>query len=186
MVAQISVGAMDGIRQWIKYGVIIGAVIVLCLAIRKLLKKDVTLLGAVLAGVVALYIGLTRDVSTSSTPTLISVQNFLAYGGMAFGAFGAVYFYKSDKRFAVLCLIEALAMIFMTIGTDTGSIFFRVYMAMPAAIWLPAPATPSTATQSVREPAIRCMKWFASSRLPLTPISINPSPISSGSPEDIF
>lgn len=134
MVAQIAVGAMDGARQWIKYGVVIGAVIVLCLVIRKLVKKDVTLLGAILAGAVALYIGFTRDVSTSSMPTLISVQNFLAYGGMAFGAFGAVWFYKSDRRFAVLCLMEALAMIFMTIGTDTGSIFFRVYMAMPAAI----------------------------------------------------
>lgn len=134
MVAQIGVGAMDGIRQWIKYGVIIGVVIVLCLLVRKLWKKDVTLLGAVLAAAVALYIGLTRDVSTSSTPTLISVQNFIAYGGMVFGAFGAVWFYKSHKRLAVICLMEALAMIFMTIGTDTGSIFFRVYMAMPAAI----------------------------------------------------
>ncbi len=134
MVAQVMVGAMDGARQWVKYGVVIGAVIVLCLLVRKLWKKDVTLLGAVLAGAVALYIGLTRDVTYSSMPTLISVQNFLAYGGMAFGAFGAVWFYKSDKRFAAICLMEALVMIFMTIGTDTGSIFFRVYMAMPAAV----------------------------------------------------
>ena len=134
MLAQVGVGAMDGLRQWIKYGVVIGAVIVLCLLIRKLWKKDVTLLGAVLAGAAAVYIGVTRDVSVSSTPTLLSVQNFIAYGGMAFGAFSAVWFYKSEKRFAVLCLMEALAMIFMTIGTDTGSIFFRVYMAMPAAV----------------------------------------------------
>ncbi len=134
MVAQVMVGALDGARQWVKYGVIIGAVIVLCLIVKKLWKKDVTLLGAVLAGAVALYIGFTRDVMYSSMPTLISVQNFLAYGGMAFGAFGAVWFYKSDKRFAAICLMEALAMIFMTIGTDTGSIFFRVYMALPAAV----------------------------------------------------
>ena len=51
-----------------------------------------------------------------------------------FGAFGAVWFYKKDRRFAMICLMEALAMIFMTIGTDTGSIFFRVYMALPAAV----------------------------------------------------
>ena len=134
MVAQVMVGAMDGARQWVKYGVVIGAVIVLCLIVKKLWKKDVTLLGAVLAGIVALYIGFTRDVMYSSMPTLISVQNFIAYGGMAFGAFGAVWFYKSDKRFASICFMEALAMIFMTIGTDTGSIFFRVYMALPAAV----------------------------------------------------
>ena len=134
MVAQVAIGAMDGARQWIKYGVIIGAVIVLCLIVKKLWKKDVTLIGAVLAGAVAVYIGFTRDVQYTSMPTLISVQNFIAYGGMAFGTFGAVWFYKSDKRFAALCLMEALAMIFMTIGTDTGSIFFRVYMALPAAV----------------------------------------------------
>ena len=134
MLAQVGIGAMDGLRQWIKYGVLIGAVIVVCLLIKKIWKKDMTMAGAVFAGAVAIYIGVTRDVSVSSTPTLLSVQNFLAYGGIAFGAFGAVWFYKSDKRFAALCLMEALAMIFMTIGTDTGSIFFRVYMALPAAV----------------------------------------------------
>lgn len=134
MLAQVGVGAMDAVRQWIKHGVIIGAVIILCLMIRKIFKKDVTLLGALFAGAIALYIGLTRDVSYSSTPTLLSVQNFIAYGGIAIGAFGAVWFYKSDKRFAVLCLMEALSMLFMTIGTDTGSIFFRVYMGLPAAV----------------------------------------------------
>lgn len=134
MISQVLIGAMDGARQWIKYGVIIGAVIVLCLVIRKLTKKDVTLFGAILAGAVALYLGFTRDVQYTSMPTLLSVQNFIAYGGMVFGAFGAVWFYKKDRRFAMICLMEALAMIFMTIGTDTGSIFFRVYMALPAAV----------------------------------------------------
>ena len=134
MLAQVSIGAMDGARQWIKYGVVIGAVIVFCLLIKKLAKKDMTWLGAIAAAAAAVYLGFTREVSTSSQPTLISVQNFLAYGGIAFGAFGAVWFYKKDKRFASICLMEALAMIFMTIGTDTGSIFFRVYMALPAAV----------------------------------------------------
>ena len=138
MIAKIGVGAMDGARQWVKYGAIIGVIILLCLVIRKLWKKDVTWIGAVLAGVAALYIGFTRDVSTSSTPTLISVQNFLAYGGILFGIVGAFWFGRKSKdqnqRFAILCLIEAVSVLALTIGTDTGSIFFRVYMALPAAI----------------------------------------------------
>ena len=134
MVAQVAIGVMDGVRQWIKYGVVMGAVILLCLILKKVLKKDMTLPGALAAGAVALVIGFTRDVAYTSMPTLISVQNFLAYGGMAFGAYGAVWFYKKDKRFAAVCLMEALSMIFMTIGTDTGSIFFRVYLALPAAV----------------------------------------------------
>ena len=40
MVAQVAIGAMDGARQWVKYGVIIGVVIILCLVIKKILKKD--------------------------------------------------------------------------------------------------------------------------------------------------
>ena len=134
MLRQVSIGAMDGMRQWIKYGVLIGGITLLCLIVKKLWKKDLTLLGALAAGAFALYIGVTRDVSVSSTPTLLSVQNFLAYGGVAFGIFGAVWFYRSDKKFAVLCLMEAMSMMFMTIGTDTGSIFFRVYMALPAIV----------------------------------------------------
>lgn len=134
MVTQIMIGVMDGARQWVKYGIIIGAVMIVCFLVKKVWKKDITLPGAILAGAIAMYIGFTREVTYSSCPTLISVQNFFAYGGMAFGVFGAVWFYKKDKRFAVLCLMEALAMISMTIGTDTGSIFFRVYMAMPAAV----------------------------------------------------
>ncbi len=134
MFSQVIVGAMDGARQWVKYGFLIGALIVLCILIKKVAKRDATLFGSILAGAAAVYIGLTREVTYSSCPTLISVQNFLAYGGMAFGAFGTVWFYKKDRRFAVLCLLEALAMISMTIGTDTGSIFCRVYMALPAAL----------------------------------------------------
>lgn len=134
MITQVIIGVMDGARQWIKYGAVIGAIVVICLLVRKIFKKDMTLAGALLAAAAALVLGFTRDVATSSMPTLVSVQNFIAYGGVAFGAFGAVWFYKSDRRFAVVCLMETLAMLFMTIGTDTGSIFFRVYMAMPAAV----------------------------------------------------
>ena len=134
MISQVMIGAMDGARQWIKYGIVMGAMIVLCLIIKKKAKKNAILTGAVFAAAAALYLGFTRDVATSSMPTLLSVQNFLAYGGIAFGIFGAVWFCQSEKRFAAICLMEALAMLFMTIGTDTGSIFFRVYMAMPAAV----------------------------------------------------
>lgn len=138
MFEQVIVGGMDGVRQWVKYGVLIGAVILLCLLVKKLWKKDMTLLGAALAGAIALYLGFTREVTYSSCPTLLSVQNFIAYGGIVFGIFGACWFGKKgknqDKRFAALCLMEALSVAALTVGTDTGSIFFRVYMAMPAAI----------------------------------------------------
>ena len=127
-------GAIDGVCQWVKYGILIGAVIGLCIIIRKLWKKDVTVFGTITAIALAMYIGLTRDVTYSSMPSLLSVQNFIAYGGMAFGLFGAIRFYKTDKRFAVLCIMEAMSMIFLTIGTNTGSIYFRVFMALPAAI----------------------------------------------------
>lgn len=134
MVSQILMGVMDGARQWVKYGIVIGAMIVLCLAVKKLWKKDMTLAGCIFAAVFALVIGFTREVTYSSCPTLISVQNFIAYGGVAFGIFGAFWFYRKDKPFAILCLMEALSVLSLTIGTDTGSIFFRVYMALPAAI----------------------------------------------------
>lgn len=134
MFAQVINGAMDGMRQWVKYGIVIGLLIFGCLLLKKIFKKDMTLPGAILAALAALWIGFTRDVSTSSVPALLSVQNFIAYGGVAFGAFGAVWFYRTDRRFSALCLTEALIMLFLTIGTDTGSIFFRVYLAMPAAV----------------------------------------------------
>lgn len=134
MVNQVLVGAADGLRQWIKYGVLLGIFIGICVLVRKRWKKDLTFPGAVLAGAAAVFIGFSRDVSTSIAPTLISVQNLLAYGGMAFGVFGAVWFYHKEKRFASLCLMEAFVMVAMTIGTDTGSIFFRVYLALPAAV----------------------------------------------------
>lgn len=134
MFDQVLIGVMDGARQWVKYGILVGVLIFLCILIKKLWKKDLTAAGAVLAGALAVMTGFTREVTYSSCPTLLSVQNFLAYGGIAFGAFGAVYFYKKDRRFGMLCLMEALSMIFLTIGTDTGSIFFRVYLALPAAV----------------------------------------------------
>lgn len=138
MFEQVIIGGMDGFRQWIKYGVLIGILILLCLLVKKAFRKNVMPAAAVLAGIFACYIGFTREVVYSSCPTLLSVQNFLAYGGMAFGLFGAVWFSRKgegqDQRFAILCLMEAVSVFALTIGTDTGSIFFRVYLALPAAI----------------------------------------------------
>lgn len=137
MFQQVVIGGMDGLRQWIKYGVLLGALILLCLLIRKCWKKNAVVLGALLAAVFALYIGFTRDVTYSSCPSLLSVQNFIAYGGIAFGLFGGWWFAKDsefqDRGFAILCLMEALSVAALMIGTDTGSIFFRVYLALPAA-----------------------------------------------------
>ncbi len=138
MFSKILSGGMDGVRQWVKYGAVLGILIVLCILIKKYWKKDLTIFGTALAAVLAVWIGSRLDVSTSSVPALLSVQNFIAYGGVFFGFCGAVLFGKKgklqDRRFAVLCLIEALSVLALTIGTDTGSIFFRVFMAMPAAV----------------------------------------------------
>lgn len=134
MFANLFAGGIDGIRQWLKYGLILAVLTGTCVLIRKYRKKDVTLPAAMLAAAAAVVIGFTREVSYSSCPTLLSVQNFIAFGGIGFGAFGAVYFYKKERRFAALCFAETLTMLLLTIGTDTGSIFFRVYMALPAVI----------------------------------------------------
>lgn len=138
MFSKVISGGMDGVRQWIKYGAVLAIMIVLCILVKKYWKKDLTLFGTVLAAGFAVWIGNGLDVSTSSVPALLSVQNFIAYGGVFFGFLGAILFGKKgriqDRRFALLCLIEALSVLALTIGTDTGSIFFRVYMAMPAAI----------------------------------------------------
>lgn len=138
MFDQILIGGMDGIRQWIKYGVLIGIVILLCVLVRRVWKKNVTAFGMTLAAAFALYLGFTREVAYSSCPTLLSVQNLVAYGGIGFGLLGAWLFGKKgrdqDRRFSVLCLMEAVSVLALMIGTDTGSIFFRVYLAFPAAI----------------------------------------------------
>lgn len=134
MFANLYAGGMDGVRQWIKYGFILACLISVCLIIKRQWKKDVTLWGSLFAAAAAVAIGLTREVAYSSCPTLLSVQNFIAFGGIGFGLLGAFLFYKKEKRFAALCLTEALSVLLLTIGTDTGSIFFRVYMAFPAAV----------------------------------------------------
>ncbi len=134
MVAKVLVGVMDGVRQWIKYGAFLAVLILLIWIVQKKWKKDVAAYAGVLAGAVALVLGFTRAVAVSSEPTLISVQNFIAYGGVAFGLFGAFYYYKKDRRFAAICAAEVLIMLAMTLGTDTGSIFFRVNMGLPAAV----------------------------------------------------
>lgn len=138
MFAKLLSGAMDGARQWVKYGILIGIVILLCIFVRRWWKKEMTLFGAVLAAGIAVMIGSRLEVVTSSVPALLSVQNFIAYGGVLFGILGFVVYGRKgkmqDRRFAILCLIEAVSVLALTVGTDTGSIFFRVYMAMPAAV----------------------------------------------------
>ncbi|MGN0334359.1 MAG: glycosyltransferase family 39 protein [Lachnospiraceae bacterium] len=134
MFANVIGGCLDGTRQWIKYGAFLAVLITLVVLIQKKWKKDVSLYAGLLSGAAALILGFTREVYVSSCPSLLSVQNFIAYGGVAFGIFGAFYFYKKDKNFAAICAAEMLIMLAMTMGTDTGSIFFRVNMGLPAAV----------------------------------------------------
>lgn len=134
MFGNVIYGGMDGIRQWVKYGVFLGMLMLLTAGIKKKWKKDFSVLAYGIAAVAAAVIGYTRQVAVSSDPSLLSVQNFLAYGAVAWGIFGMFYFYKKDKQFSALCLSVVLILLAMTLGTDTGSIFFRVYLGVPAAM----------------------------------------------------
>ena len=82
----------------------------------------------VLAGLFGLYPGLCEDI--------LRAHEWVAFGAIAFGTAGAFYYGNKDKMLSCLCVATVAVEGFLTIGTDTGVNFYRVYMALPLALIL--------------------------------------------------
>ena len=131
-------GMKDGAFSWIKYGVVLAAGALGAGVLEKQVRKsDATALmfrkvsviriaAMLLAGVFGLWPGLCADI--------LRAHEWVAFGAIAFGIAGAFYYGKRDKMLSCLCVSAVAIEGFLTIGTDTGVNFYRVYMGLPLAL----------------------------------------------------
>jgi hypothetical protein len=88
--------------------------------------KIVGIAGTAIAAIAGLVLGLKAD--------YIDVHVFVAFGAIILGTIAAFYFVKRDHIFSDICLATVIIEGVLTIGTDTGSAYYRVYMGLPLAL----------------------------------------------------
>lgn len=125
-------GMLQGAGNWIKYGVILLGISVIFVIIQKTITitspkliKILSVLGIIVASALGLILGLKAD--------FIDVHVFIAFGAIVLGVIAAIYYARKDIIFSDMCLAAVIIECVLTIGTDTGSAYYRVYMGLPLA-----------------------------------------------------
>ena len=129
---QFVIGLKDGMLVWIRYGaVLVGSALILGLFKKVWKKKLDSEIGMMIAAVAAAglygaFKGYGEDI--------LRIQTFVAVAGIVLPAAAAWYYRKKDQAFSCLCLTAMIIEGFLTIGTDTATIFYRIYMGLPLAM----------------------------------------------------
>ncbi len=129
---QFLVGLKDGFFVWLRYSVVL---LVEVLALKTWKKKAepgekrehyMTVTAVFIAVFLGLITGWEKDI--------LHIQVFTAIAGIVFPGIAAWYYRKRDLPFSCLCLTAMIIEGFLTIGTDTATIYYRVYMGLPLAM----------------------------------------------------
>lgn len=129
------VGMKQGAILWLVYGALLVLLAVCAAFLGRLAEQFLHLehggrlcagTACVLAALYGLYRGLTGEILYAHTMT--------AFGTIFFCVIGAFYYRKKDLFFSTLCVMTVIVEGFLTIGTDTGTNFYRIYMTLPLAM----------------------------------------------------
>ncbi|RDY31791.1 hypothetical protein [Lachnotalea glycerini] len=125
-------GMLQGAGNWIKFGSILIVFAMLLVLLKKLIFKNsekgihvAATFGIAVTSVAGAIIGKNTD--------YIDVHVFVAFGAIMIGTVAALLYAKKDIIFSDMCLAAVIIEGILTIGTDTGSAYYRVYMGLPLA-----------------------------------------------------
>ncbi|WP_099469134.1 glycosyltransferase family protein [Konateibacter massiliensis] len=130
-------GMLQGAGNWLLFGAILIGVAIVIVVVGKMFfgtqqsglgLRVMGIVGAVIISIMGLLAGLRAD--------YLDVHVFVAFGAIALGAAATLYYAKKDILFSDICLSAVIAEGVLTIGTDTGAAYYRVYMGLPIAIIL--------------------------------------------------
>ncbi|MFA9376718.1 MAG: hypothetical protein ACERKZ_08185 [Lachnotalea sp.] len=126
-------GMLQGAGNWLQYGAILILIAIVIAAMQKqfmktstIVIKGISIIGIGVASILGVSLGLKAD--------LIDVHVFVAFGAIALGIIGTFYYAKKNIIFSDMCLATVIIEVVLTIGTDTGSAYYRVYMGLPLAM----------------------------------------------------
>ncbi len=126
-------GMLQGGRNWIEVIILVGIMVLIFFVGNRLSKrsqKDIRKYEIVACTAVIAIFG----AFTGYKADYIDAHVLVAFGCIVFGAVAAIYYSVRDVEFSNLCATVAVAMAVLTIGTDTGSAYYRVYLGLPIGI----------------------------------------------------
>lgn len=126
-------GMLQGAGNWLKYGALLVVIAIVIVMFQRVIAttmhkstNTIVVAGVAITSVLGSIIGLKAD--------YINVHVFVAFGVIVLGTISAVYYARKDIMFSNICLATVIIEGVLTIGTDTGSAYYRVYMGLPLAM----------------------------------------------------
>lgn len=127
-------GMLKGAGNWLAFGILLLILAIIFVVIEKITPASnqanykfrvLSTIGAIMTCLLGAIMGLKAD--------YIDVHVFVAFGAIALGTIAAIYYAKKDIIFSDMCLSAVIIEGILTIGTDTGAAYYRVYMGLPLA-----------------------------------------------------
>lgn len=126
-------GMLKGASNWMVFGALLMIVTILFVVLgnlRPLFKNGfpfriMGIIGSIAIGLFAAFKGMQAD--------FIDVHVYVAFGAILLGSIAAFYYAKKDIIFSDMCVSAVIMEGILTIGTDTGAAYYRVYMGLPLA-----------------------------------------------------
>lgn len=127
-------GMLRGAGNWLEFG----SIILLITVVAVLLENSVFVKGkslfkfhilCVFGTIITCILGIWRGMNAD----YLDAHVFVAFGAIAIGTIGALYYVNKDIIFSDMCLATVIVEGILTIGTDTGAAYYRVYMGLPLA-----------------------------------------------------
>lgn len=126
-------GMLQGGLNWLKLIILSGTAVLIFFIGNRISKRSQNDIKAYEI-IICMAIMAVFGIISGYRADFIDAHVLVAFGALAFGIIFAIYYAKTDIEFSNLCACAAVATAVLTIGTDTGSAYYRVYMGLPLAI----------------------------------------------------
>lgn len=128
-------GMLRGGGNWLRFGMVLVVMAIVFMLASKIIPFSFDKKFRVL-GIIGVIIACIAGVILGSRADYIDVHVFVAFGAIILGLISAIYYAKRDLIFSNMCLSTVIMEGILTIGTDTGAAYYRVYMGLPLAMIL--------------------------------------------------
>lgn len=136
MLSKLPTYITNGISLWKNYILVLVLIILIAIGLCafKKYEKTIIALSAVAACIYALYIKSAYEISTRDGVSNAEINDtfyvvILASFILCF--VGIFAFYKTNRKFSYLCLLTSMLEAIITLGTNTGMLFYALFLYLP-------------------------------------------------------
>ena len=137
MFSKLPTFVTDSISLWKNYILVLAIIIIfailLCILIKKH-RKIILFFASIASCIYAIYTKSSSEIGTSESSSNADIKStfyIILLVSFILTFAGIFIFYKTNRKFSYLCLVTAMLEIIISIGTDTGMLYYTLFLYLP-------------------------------------------------------